>query len=93
MSNKKMFVVESPGKIAKLRKILGSDYIVVASVGHIRGIPAKGMNIDIDTGFEPKFEISRGRGDVVKNLKKTASQVEEIILATDEDREGLFAMI
>jgi DNA topoisomerase-1 len=88
MSNKKMFVVESPNKIAKLRKILGSDYIVCASVGHIRGIPAKGMNIDIDNGFEPKFEISRGKGDVVKNLKKIASQVDEVIIATDCDREG-----
>jgi len=86
--SKKMFVVESPNKISKLKKILGSEYIVVASVGHIRGIPAKGMNIDIENGFEPHFEISRGKGDVVKNLKKVASQVDEIILAMDPDREG-----
>jgi DNA topoisomerase-1 len=84
----KLFIVESPSKCGTLRKILGKDYCVEASVGHIRGIPAKGMNIDIKNGFEPKFEISKGRSDVVKKLKKLAGQAEEIILATDADREG-----
>jgi DNA topoisomerase-1 len=88
MSTKKMFVVESPNKIQTLKKILGPDYIIVASVGHIRNIPAKGMNIDIANGFIPTFEISKGRKDVVANLKKVASNVDEIILATDLDREG-----
>jgi DNA topoisomerase-1 len=83
-----MFVVESPNKIQTLKKILGPDYIIVASVGHIRNIPAKGMNIDIANGFIPTFEISKGRKDVVANLKKVASNVDEIILATDLDREG-----
>lgn len=88
MSGKKMFVVESPNKIQKLSKILGKDYIVVASVGHIRSIPSKGMNIDIENGFEPKFEVSQGKRDVVSNIKKIASTVDEIFLATDSDREG-----
>jgi DNA topoisomerase-1 len=84
----KLFIVESPNKCGKLRKILGKDYTVAASVGHIRGIPAKGMNIDIENGFAPKFEVSKGKGDVVKNLKKLAAKAEEVILATDDDREG-----
>jgi len=84
----KLFIVESPNKCGTLRKILGKEYNIIASVGHIRSIPAKGMNIDIENGFEPKFEVSRGRGDVVKNIKKLASQAEEILLATDQDREG-----
>ena len=84
----KLFIVESPNKCEKLRKILGKDYYVAASVGHIRGIPAKGMNIDIAGGFEPKFEISKGKGDVVKNLKTLAAKADEVILAMDADREG-----
>lgn len=84
----KLFIVESPNKCSTLKKILGSEYHVAASVGHIRSIPAKGMNIDIANGFEPKFEIMKGKADVVSSLKKLASQAEEIILATDQDREG-----
>jgi DNA topoisomerase-1 len=85
---KKMFIVESPNKIQKLRKILGEDYMIVASVGHIRSIPKRGLNISIDSDFLPKFEISSGKKEVVNNIKKVASQCEEVIIATDLDREG-----
>jgi len=84
----KMFIVESPNKIQKLRKILGPDYVLAASVGHIRSIPQRGLNVDVNGDFEPKFEISKGKKDVVSNIKKIAAQCEEIILATDLDREG-----
>lgn len=84
----KLFIVESPGKCGTLRKILGSEYCVEASIGHIRSIPAKGMNIDIENGFAPKFEVSKGREDVVKKIKKLAAESDEVILATDDDREG-----
>ena len=85
---KKMFIVESPNKIQKLRKILGDDYVIVASVGHIRSIPKRGLNISVDSDFLPRFEISSGKKDVVSNIKKVASQCAEVIIATDLDREG-----
>ena len=84
----KLFIVESPNKCAKLKKYLGSDYKVAASVGHIRQIPQKGINIDIKNNFEPVFEITKDKKKVVKELKELASKAEEIILATDPDREG-----
>jgi len=84
----KLFIVESPNKCAKLRKYLGSDYRVAASVGHVRSIPKKGMNIDIGNGFLPVFEISSDKKKVVKDLKELAEKADEIILATDPDREG-----
>lgn len=85
---KKLFIVESPNKCGKLRKYLGNDYNVKASVGHIRGIPKKGINIDIKNGFTPVFEISKDKKKVVKELKDAAKNADEIILATDQDREG-----
>ena len=85
---KRLFIVESPNKCGKLRKYLGSDYIVKASVGHIRAIPPKGINIDIKNDFTPVFEISKDKKKVVKELKDAAKNADEIILATDSDREG-----
>jgi len=84
----KLFIVESPNKCGKLKKYLGADYKVAASVGHIRQIPKKGMNIDIKNDFAPTFEIAKDKKKVVKELKELASKAEEIILATDPDREG-----
>jgi len=84
----KLFIVESPSKCVTLRKYLGSDYKIVASVGHIRSIPKKGLNIDIKNNFTPKFEISKDRKKIVKELKELAEKADEIILATDPDREG-----
>ena len=84
----KLFIVEAPNKCAKLRSILGQDYSVTASVGHIRNIPEKGLNIDIKNNFEPTFEISKDKKDVVSKIKEMADQAEIIYLATDPDREG-----
>lgn len=84
----KLFIVESPNKCGKIRKFLGDGYKVAASVGHIRAIPKKGMNIDIKNGFTPTFEISSDKKQVVKDLKSMADEADEIILATDPDREG-----
>lgn len=84
----KLFIVESPSKCGKLKKILGNEYNVVASVGHIRSIPHKGMNIDIKNNFKPTFEISSDKKKVVKEIKDMAKNADEIILATDPDREG-----
>ncbi len=85
---KTLFIVESPNKCPKIRSILGNDYIVQASVGHIREIPKKGLNIDVSNDFAPKFVISASKKDVVQTLKKLSDQADEILLATDADREG-----
>jgi len=84
----KLFIVESPSKCGKLRSILGSDYKVMPSVGHVRSIPRKGMNIDIKNDFAPTFEVSSDKRQVVKDLKTAAVKADQIILATDPDREG-----
>lgn len=84
----KLFIVESPSKCSKLKSILGKDYKVLPSVGHIRSIPKKGLNIDVKNNFQPTFEISLDKKQVVKDLKKEAEKANEIILATDPDREG-----
>jgi len=85
----KLFIVESPNKCAKIKSYLGSDYNVIASVGHIREIPKKGTNIDIKGGtFEPVYEISADKKDVVRKIKEQAELAEKIYLATDPDREG-----
>lgn len=86
--SKKLFIVESPNKCAKISKYLGPEYRVMASVGHVRGIPKKGMNIDINNGFLPKFEISADKKRVVDDIKSQAKKSDEIFLATDNDMEG-----
>lgn len=86
--SKYLFIVESPGKIHKIQGFLGSDYRVLASVGHVREIPKKGLNIDVDNSFEPTYEISHDKKDVVKKIKEEAKDAEIIYLATDPDREG-----
>jgi DNA topoisomerase-1 len=84
----KLFIVESPNKCNKLKSFLGSEWKVAASVGHIREIPKKSMNIDIKNGFVPTFEVSNDKKDVVRDLKKLADEADQIILATDPDSEG-----
>lgn len=84
----KLFIVESPSKCGKLRKILGSDFKLMASVGHIRQIPKKGMNIDIKGGFVPTYEVTPDRKKVIKEIKDAAADADKIYLASDPDREG-----
>lgn len=85
---KKLFIVESPNKCAKIQKYLGSEYKVVASVGHVREIPRKGINIDIENGYTPKFVVSSNKKKTVKDILTYAKNCDEIILATDNDMEG-----
>jgi len=85
----KLVIVESPNKCGKIKSFLGSEYNVMASVGHIREIPRQGMNVDIKGGtFEPTYEVSKDKKDVVKNIKEAAKKASIIYLATDMDREG-----
>lgn len=85
---KKLVVVESPAKAKTIGKILGKNYKVVASVGHVRDLPKSTLGIDVENNFEPKYITIRGKGPVVKDLKKHAKKADEIFLATDPDREG-----
>ena len=85
---KKMVIVESPSKASTIKKYLGKGYEVVASVGHIVDLPKSRLGIDTENNFEPKYIIIRGKGELVKNLKKTAKECDKVYLATDPDREG-----
>jgi DNA topoisomerase-1 len=84
---KNLVIVESPAKAKTVEKFLGKDYVVKSSFGHIRDLPKKGLNIDIEKNFEPKYEVSADKKKVVAELKKAASG-SEVWLASDEDREG-----
>ncbi|MBU1089270.1 type I DNA topoisomerase [Patescibacteria group bacterium] len=86
---KKLVIVESPAKARTITKFLGNDYTVRASMGHVRDLPKSKIGVDLETGsFLPEYIISRDKTKVVSELKKLAEQADEIILATDEDREG-----
>lgn len=86
MSN--LVIVESPAKAKTIKKYLGKDYHVEASVGHLRDLPKSQFGVDIEHDFEPKYISIRGKGDLINKLKKEAKQSEKIYLATDPDREG-----
>ncbi len=85
---KKLVIVESPAKAKTLRGYLGPDYYVQASVGHIRDLPEKRLGVDVESDFEPEYQVISGKEDVVASLQKTATGMKEIFLATDPDREG-----
>ena len=83
-----LVIVESPSKAKTIGKYLGSRYKVVASVGHVRDLPKSTLGIDKENNFEPKYINIRGKGDVIKELKKDAKKASKVYLATDPDREG-----
>ena len=83
-----LVILESPGKIGAVKNYLGSNYKVIASVGHVRDLPKSTLGIDIDNNFEPHYINIRGKGDLIKELKKEAKNADKIFFATDPDREG-----
>ncbi|MFM2357500.1 MAG: type topoisomerase [Candidatus Parcubacteria bacterium] len=84
-----LLIVESPAKAKTISKYVGKDYTVVASVGHVRDLPKSNKKaVDIDKGFKPHYEISKGKEKVVDEIKRLAKKATETILATDPDREG-----
>lgn len=85
---KNLLIVESPAKAKTIGKFLGKNYTVKASVGHVRDLPKSKIGIDINNNFEPNYITIRGKGDVIKELKKEAKKADNIFLATDPDREG-----
>ena len=84
----KLIIVESPAKANTIKKFLGGSTKVVASMGHIRDLPKSKMGIDIEHDFEPQYINIRGKGDLIKSLRKDAKQAKTVYLATDPDREG-----
>lgn len=86
--SKTLVIVESPSKAKTIGKFLGSNYKVIASVGHIRDLPKSKMGIDIENNFEPQYISIRGKGDIIKGMKSEAKNASKIFLATDNDREG-----
>lgn len=85
---KHLVVVESPAKAKTIERILGPDYKVMASMGHLRDLPKRTMGVDIENGFTPEYVNSTDRANVIKDLQKAANQCRDILLATDPDREG-----
>ena len=90
---KNLVVVESPAKAKTINKYLGKDFIVMASIGHIKDLPSKGLGVDVLNNFEPEYEIipdskKRNNKKIVADLKKTAKLADAIYLAADPDREG-----
>ncbi len=86
--SKALVVVESPSKAKTINKYLGAGYKVLASVGHIKDLPKKGIGIDFDNNFEPTYEVIPGKEKVIRELKAAAKDADTIYVATDPDREG-----
>jgi len=86
--NENLVIVESPAKAKTIGKILGKDYRVMSSVGHVRDLPQRVLGVDIEHGFEPKYVVSPGKAKVVDELRKAARESAAIYLAPDPDREG-----
>ncbi|HCY5730231.1 TPA: DNA topoisomerase I, partial [Staphylococcus aureus] len=83
-----LVIVESPAKAKTIEKYLGKKYKVIASMGHVRDLPRSQMGVDTEDNYEPKYITIRGKGPVVKELKKHAKKAKNVFLASDPDREG-----
>ena len=83
-----LVIVESPSKAKTVGRYLGQEYTVKASMGHLRDLPKSTMGVDLENDFTPKYVPVAGKEDLIKDLKKAASQAKCIYLATDPDREG-----
>ncbi len=88
MEGKNLVIVESPGKVKTIQKFLGNDYLVKASIGHIRDLQEKKLSVDVEHGFRPEYVVPADKKKVVADLKKRAESAETVWLASDEDREG-----
>src|SRR4029077_4391638 len=83
-----LVVVESPAKAKTLKKYLGKDFDVKASVGHIRDLPKSSLGVDVEKNFQPTYELIKGKQKVVEELAKAALRADKVYLAADPDREG-----
>ncbi len=88
MGKKKLLIVESPAKAKTIQRYLGKDFIVKASMGHVIDLPEKEFGVDIEKNFKPKYVTIKGKDKILRELKKAAKESNEVLLATDPDREG-----
>ena len=86
--NKSLLIVESPTKVKTLKKFIGRDFVVMASVGHLKDLPKSKLGVDVDNNFAPEYITIRGKGKILSDLKKEAKKANDIYLAPDPDREG-----
>lgn len=86
--SKYLVIVESPAKAKTIRKYLGNDYKIVASMGHVRDLPQSHLGVDVKNDFEPMYITMTGKSQLIKSLKEDAAKAEKVYLATDPDREG-----
>lgn len=85
---KNLVIVESPAKVKTIKKFLGSNYEVTASMGHVRDLPKSQLGIDVENDYEPKYITIRGKGDLLATLRRQVKKADKVYLATDPDREG-----
>ncbi len=85
---KKLVIVESPAKAKTINRYLGKDFVVEASVGHIKDLPKSKLGVDVEKGFVPEYKTIRGKSEVIKKLKDLSGKAEQVYIATDPDREG-----
>src|SRR5215472_5181509 len=85
---KALVIVESPAKAKTINKYLGKQYVVKASLGHIKDLPKKDLAVDVERDFQPRYEVIEGKKKLISELKQTAKKVEQVYLAADPDREG-----
>src|SRR5437764_4022720 len=88
MPIKALVIVESPAKAKTINKYLGKNYVVKASLGHVKDLPKRDLAVNVENGFEPRYEIIEGKKKLIAELKQAAKNVDEIYLAADPDREG-----
>src|SRR2546421_4645651 len=87
-TKKSLVIVESPAKAKTIGKYLGKDYVVKASLGHVKDLPKKNLSVDVDNDFTPVYEVIEGKKKLIGELKSAAKGTENIYLAADPDREG-----
>lgn len=87
-SGKKLIIVESPAKANTIGKILGTDYLIKASMGHVYDLPSNSLAVDVENDFAPVYEVIEGKEKILNELKTTAKKADEVLLAADPDREG-----
>lgn len=85
---KSLLIVESPAKARTIKKYLGKEFNVLASVGHVKDLPKSTLGVDIENNFAPQYDVIKGKGNIIKNIKKEAKAAEKVFLAPDPDREG-----
>ena len=86
--SKSLVIVESPTKAKTIHAMLGKDYDVIPSMGHVIDLPASKLSIDIENGFTPDYHVIKGKEKIISQLKKKAKELKTIYIATDPDREG-----